>query len=155
MSVTGASSGFGRLVTEAVLENGDTAIATLRTPHALADLASRYPPERLTIIRLDVSKSDDIRAAFAEAQTRFGRIDIVFNNAGFSLLSEAESAPEDLAREVFDVNFWGAVNVSKEAVRFFREVNKPRGGRLLQTSSAGGIQGLSALSYYCASKFGE
>ena len=137
------------------MENGGSAIATLRKPDALADLTSRYPPERLVVVKLDVSKSDEIRAAFAEAQARFGRIDVVFNNAGFGLMSEAESAPEDLAREMFDVNFWGAVNVSKEAVRFFREVNEPQGGRLLQTSSSGGIQGLSALPYYCASKFGE
>lgn len=137
------------------MENGGSAIATLRKPDALAELASRYPPERLAVVQLDVSKSAEIHAAFLEARARFGRIDVVFNNAGFGLLSEAESAPEDLAREMFDVNFWGAVNVSKEAVRFFREVNKPQGGRLLQTSSSGGVQGLSALSYYCASKFGK
>lgn len=137
------------------MENGGCAVATLRKPDALADLASIYPPERLAVIQLDVSKPDEIRAAFAEARTRFGRIDVVFNNAGFGVLSEAEGTPEDLAREMFDTNFWGAANVSKEAVRFFREVNEPRGGRLLQTSSVVGIQGLSALSYYCASKFGE
>ena len=63
-------------------------------------------------------------------------------------------ASEDVARELFDVNFWGAVNVSREAVRFFREVNNPQGGLLLQASSAGGIESLSALPYYCASKHG-
>ncbi|KZT68273.1 NAD(P)-binding protein [Daedalea quercina L-15889] len=151
--ITGSSSGFGRLVLENVLESGGSAIATLRNPDALSDLASRYPPEKLIIVRLDVSKSDEICEAFAKAKQHFGRIDVVFNNAGFTLLSEAESAPEDVARSVLDVNFWGAANVSREAVKFFREVNNPQGGRLLQSSSEGGIEGYSALPYYCASKF--
>jgi len=150
--ITGASSGFGRLVAEAVLENGGIAIATLRDTDALSDLASRHPPSKLSVLKLDVRNAEEIRAAFAQAKEFFGRIDVVFNNAGFTLLSEAESASEDLARELFDVNFWGAVNVSREAVRFFREVNNPQGGRLLQASSAGGIESLSALPYYCASK---
>ncbi|KAH9830716.1 uncharacterized protein C8Q71DRAFT_862173 [Rhodofomes roseus] len=151
--ITGSSSGFGRLVTEAVLESGGIVIATLRDPEALSDVASRYPSNKLSVVKLDVRNPDEIRDAFARAKELFGRIDVVFNNAGFSLLSEAESAPEDVARELFDANFWGAANVSREAVKFFREVNVPQGGRLLQASSAGGIEGYPALPYYCASKF--
>ncbi|KZT04633.1 NAD(P)-binding protein [Laetiporus sulphureus 93-53] len=151
--VTGASSGFGRHLTELVLQHGDIAIATLRTPSALADLATYYSPNKLLVLRLDVTKPHEISDAFARACSAFGRVDVVFNNAGYGVMSEVEGAPDDTVRAMFEVNFWGAVNVSREAVRIFREVNAPPGGRLLQVSSAGGIQGFSALGFYSASKF--
>ncbi|KZT74526.1 NAD(P)-binding protein [Daedalea quercina L-15889] len=106
--ITGASSGFGRLMTELVLKKGDTVVATLRTPEAIADLSSR------------------LRAGRAH----FGRIDVVFNNAGYALFGEAEGMPDKLARDAMEVDFWGAANVSREALRVFREVNAPMGGFL-------------------------
>ncbi|EED83056.1 predicted protein [Postia placenta Mad-698-R] len=148
-----SSSGFGRHMTELALQSGDIAIATLRSPAALADLASQYGPDKLLILRLDVSKPDEILVAFAKAKEAFGRIDVVFNNAGSGLMSEVEGTQDDVARAMFEVNFWGAANVSQEAVRFFRDINVPAGGRLLQVSSSGGVQGLPAIGYYCASKF--
>ncbi|PCH43480.1 NAD(P)-binding protein [Wolfiporia cocos MD-104 SS10] len=157
--ITGALSGFGRYLTELVLRNGEIAIATLYDPSApsgssaLADLQALYPPDKLLVLNLDVSKPQQVVDAFVEAQTTFGRIDVVFNNAGYSMMSEVEGAPESAARAMFDVNFWGAANVSREAIRFFRDVNQPIGGRLLQVSSAGGIQAYSAIGHYSASKF--
>jgi len=68
---------------------------------------------------MDVSKPQDITDAFAQAEIHFGRIDVVFNNAGYAIMGEVEGTPDDQARALFEVNFWGAVNVSKEAVRFF------------------------------------
>ncbi|PCH43479.1 NAD(P)-binding protein [Wolfiporia cocos MD-104 SS10] len=151
--ITGASSGFGRFLTELVLRNGDIAIATLRSPAVLSDLSAIYTPDKLLVLKLDVSKPQEIVDAFTAAQAAFGRIDVVFNNAGYSLMSEVEGAPDDVARAMFEVNFWGAANVSREAIRFFRDVNQPMGGRLLQVSSAGGLRGLSALGHYSASRF--
>ncbi|THG94377.1 hypothetical protein EW026_g7084 [Hermanssonia centrifuga] len=150
--ITGASSGFGRLMTEFVLKKGGIVVATLRQPDVLAELKAQYPPENLLILQLDVTKPEEIIDSFAKAEKAFGKIDVVFNNAGYALLAEVEGAPEDKARVMFDVNFWGATNVSKEAVRFFREVNKPAGGRLLNVSSIVGITTVPALGYYNASK---
>ncbi|CCM04378.1 uncharacterized protein FIBRA_06552 [Fibroporia radiculosa] len=150
--ITGSSSGFGRHMTELVLQNGGIAVATLRSPSALSDLAARYPSSQLLVLPLDVRQPEAIPTAFAEALAAFGRINVVFNNAGCGVLSEAEGSTDDVVRPMFDANFWGAARVSREAVRVFREVNQPAGGRLLQVSSMGGVQGLSALSYYCASK---
>ena len=155
LTVTGASTGFGRILTELVLERGDKAIATLRRPEVLSDLTAKYPSDRLLTVKLDVTKPQEIIDAFAAAKAKFGRIDVVANNAGYGTLGEAEGAEDDVVRAMFETNFWGAANVSREAVRFFREVNPAGvGGRLLQFSSTAGILGMPAASYYSASKFG-
>lgn len=151
--ITGSSSGFGRELTEFVLKNGDIAVATLRKPEALADLSSTYPLSQLLVLKLDVTNPSEIVSAFAEAEEKFGRIDVVFNNAGYGVLAEVEGTPEEVARGMFEVNFWGAAAVSREAVRFFRDVNKPAGGRLLQMSSLSGIEAQPTLGYYAATKF--
>ena len=133
--VTGASSGFARSMTELVLAKGDIAVATLRKPEVISDLSFKYTSKQLLVLKLDVSKPAEVVAAFDAAVKAFGRIDVVFNNAGYNVLGEVEATSEQIARGVFDVNFFGAVNVSKDAVRIFRDVNKPQGGRLSQMSS--------------------
>jgi len=141
-------------MTKTVLDNGDIAIATLRKPSALDDLKAKYPSNKLHILKLDVVNKDDITAAFEYAEKKLGRVDVVFNNAGHGMIAEIEGTPDDVARGMFDVNFWGAMNVSKEAIRFFREVNKPQGGRLWTISSTAGIVPFASLGYYSASKHG-
>ncbi|KAF8555531.1 NAD(P)-binding protein [Imleria badia] len=150
--VTGSSSGFGLCITEYALQNGDKVVATLRKPEVLSELAVKYP-DRLLVLRLDVTKPAEVTAAFAASRERFGRIDVVVNNAGFCVLAEVEGTTDDSARSVFEANFWGASYVSREAVRLFREDNKPMGGRLLQISSTAGILSSAGIGYYSASKF--
>ena len=140
---------------EHVLANGDIAIATLRKPGAIADLAAKHSSDKLLVLKLDVAQPEEIKTAFAAALKQFGRIDIVFNNAAFALMSEVEGTPDDKARAMFDVNVFGAANVSKEAVRVFRDVNKPQGGKLLQVSSAAGYRPTPAMAFYAASKLGK
>lgn len=130
--VTGASSGFGRAVTEVMLQKGDNVVATLRKPAMLDDLTKLYPKNRLLTLPLDVTVPGDITTAFVKAREAFGRIDVVFNNAGLAIVSEAEGMPDDDAKLLFDTLFWGAANVTKEAVTTFRDFNRPPGGRLLQ-----------------------
>jgi hypothetical protein len=137
---------------EVALAHGDNVVATLRTPSALADLARTFPATQLAVVPLDVTQADGVPRAFAAAQRAFGRIDVVFNNAGISAVGEAEGVPDETARRVFDVNFWGAVAVSREAVRFFRE--QARGGRLLTVSSVAAHETVPCAAYYCASKSG-
>ncbi|KIJ35867.1 hypothetical protein M422DRAFT_103132, partial [Sphaerobolus stellatus SS14] len=148
--VTGSSVGLGRAVTEYALSQGDIVVTTLRKPEVLADLASKYDSSQL-VLKLDVSKTEDIKAVFAKSKETYGRLDIVHNNPGYGVFVEAESLPDDASRQMFDVNFWGLVNISKETIRFFREVNKPGvGGRLLNSSSIVGISGIPSLSIYSA-----
>ncbi|KAI0354401.1 NAD-P-binding protein [Trametes cingulata] len=151
--ITGSSSGFGRETVVQALEAGDKVVATLRKPSALADLTGKYPATRLRVLKLDVTQPAEIDAAFAEAKAAFGRIDIVFNNAGYVALGELEATPDDVARPLFEVNFWGAVHVSQRAVRFFREENAPQGGLLLQNSAMGGLAGAPAIGFYISTKF--
>jgi NAD(P)-dependent dehydrogenase (short-subunit alcohol dehydrogenase family) len=136
------------------LEQGDIVIATVRKPETLKHLLHVWTKGQLLILKVDVSNPDDIKDAFRTTEIRFGRIDVVYNNAGSSLMGELESTPEEEARKMFEVNFWGAVNVAREAIRFFRDINKPQGGRLWSVTSAAGLFPLPAFGYYCASKFG-
>ncbi|KAG1725519.1 NAD(P)-binding protein [Suillus lakei] len=150
--VTGSSSGFGRSMTKLLLNNGNKVVATLRRKEALSELAELYPSSQLLIVQMDVVKSSEVAAAFAKAKEVFGRVDVVFNNAGMTIIGEMESLSDEEARRIVEVNFWGASNVTREAIRMFREVNRPIGGRLLQVSSLLGLAGRPAMSYYSASK---
>ncbi len=137
------------------LANGERVVATLRKPEALNAFKAEYTPEQLLVLRLDVSKPDEIKAAFATAKATFGRVDVVFNNAGYAVVGELEGMPDELARTMFEVDFWGAAHVSQEAVRFFREENSPRGGRLIQNSAGVGLVTLPIMGLYASAKHGE
>jgi len=151
--VTGSSSGFGRLVTESALRHGDKVAATLRKPEVLSDLSSKYSSSQLLTLQLDVTKPDEVKQAFGAAHAHFGRVDIVFNNAGNILFGPVEGTPDDMARNLFELNLWGAVNVTSAAVHCFRELNKPAGGRLIQNSSVAGISGVPRIGFYSGTKF--
>lgn len=136
-------------MTENALQQGDNVVATLRKPEALSDLMLKYP-SRLFVLPLDVKNPEQIHASFEDALEKFGRIDIVFNNAGFCIISEAEGMSDEDGREIFEVLFWGAANVTKEAVRVFRERNDPPGGRLLQVSSRTALKPVAGVAHYAA-----
>lgn len=151
--ITGTASGFGRLMTEYALDKGHKVVATLLDPIDLRQLQSKYPSTRLLVLKLDVIIPAEISHAFLKAKEAFGRIDVVFNNAGRNLVGEIEGTPEKIAREIFDINFWGANNVSVEAVKFFREVNGPSiGGCLLVLTSSAAYMSATAMGFYSASK---
>ena len=152
--MTGASTGLGRATVEVALEKGEVVVATARLPATLDDLVLQHPKDRLLVLPLDVTLPEQVVNAFAEAMRTFGRIDVVFNNAGFGDIWELEGMDESLARAILETNFWGAMRVTKEAIKCFRDTNPSGvGGRLLQMSSYGGLVGLPGLSIYCASKF--
>ncbi|KAF8992300.1 NAD-P-binding protein [Cyathus striatus] len=151
--VTGSSTGLGNAVVQQALSNGDNVVATLRKPEVLSDLALKYTSQ-LLLVKVDVTKLEEIKSAFVTAHEKFGRVDVVYNNAGaINHLCVVEGTSEDQARDLFEVNFWGASNVTREAIKFFRDVNRPCGGHLLQASSLSGITGNQMVTYYCATKF--
>ncbi|EIW82693.1 NAD(P)-binding protein [Coniophora puteana RWD-64-598 SS2] len=150
--ITGASTGFGRSVTELALRKGDKVVATMRSPKVLSELSAKYPASQLLVSRLDVTNSQKITSVFDEACAKFGRVDVVFNNAGHCTVSEAEGMSESSARRLFEVLFWGAANVTKEAVRVFRDANQPRGGHLVQMSSRTALEVVPGVAHYAAAK---
>ena len=153
-SVTGTSTGIGRFMAELLLDKGEIVVATARNPSDLDDLKANYSASQLHVLKLDVHNLSEVKNAFTEAKKAFGRVDVVFNNAGWAPVGETEAHPEEEARKLFDTNFWGSTNVSREAVRFFREENKPSGGHLLVNSSLNGIRGAPGMAFYSASKHG-
>ena len=129
---------------EVALDKGDIVVATARKPASLDDLVQQHSEkDRLLVLPLDVTQPENVIDAFAEATRTFGHIDIVLNNAGFGHPGELEGMEESKARAILETNFWGAISVTKEAVRCFRETNPPgAGGRLIQMSSYSGLVGL-------------
>ncbi|KAJ7131767.1 hypothetical protein C8R43DRAFT_1133702 [Mycena crocata] len=152
--VTGTSSGLGLALVKAILAAGDRVIATLRNPAQIKDLEADYPRERLLVQRLDVTNVAEISAVFDAARAQFGRLDVVVNSAGYGILAEIEATPDEAARHNFEVQFWGPVNITREAIKFMRDVNpKGHGGLIINVSSAGGYLANPALAFYNASKF--
>ena len=153
--VTAASAGLGRSLVELILKGGDIAVATLRTPSALNDLKETYDESQLLLLPLDVTNIEQIKSAFQAATDKYGRIDFVYNLAGHGLIGEVEGTPEEVARAMFEVNFWGATRISKEAVRVFREVNEPQGGHLFVITSLVGLKSMAGTGFYAATKHGQ
>ncbi|MFF3669546.1 SDR family NAD(P)-dependent oxidoreductase [Microtetraspora malaysiensis] len=148
--ITGSSRGFGRNLAIAALEAGDNVVATARKPEQLDDLAQKYN-DRVLAVGLDVTDRSAAVAGLAAAVDRFGRVDVVVNNAGYANLAAVESTPEDDFRQQFDTNFWGVYNVSTAALPVLRAQG---GGTIVQFSSIGGrVGGTPGLGSYQAAKF--
>jgi NAD(P)-dependent dehydrogenase (short-subunit alcohol dehydrogenase family) len=148
--ITGSSRGFGRALATAALEAGDRVVTTARTPAQLADLAGKYG-DRVLPVALDVTDSAAAVSALGTALERFGRVDVVVNNAGYANVAPVETAPEEDFRRQFDTNFWGVYNVSRAALPVLK---KQGGGTIVQFSSIGGRVGQTAgLGSYQAAKF--
>jgi NAD(P)-dependent dehydrogenase (short-subunit alcohol dehydrogenase family) len=149
--ITGSSRGFGRSLAIAALRAGDQVVATARKPGQLADLAEQYGGKVLPVA-LDVTSAAAAASALNAARERFGRIDVVVNNAGYANVAPVETAPEDDFRRQFETNFWGVYNVFKAALPILKAQG---GGLVIQFSSVGGrVGGTAGLGSYQAAKFG-
>jgi NAD(P)-dependent dehydrogenase (short-subunit alcohol dehydrogenase family) len=147
--ITGASRGFGRVWTEAALARGDQVAATARDTATLDPLVESYGDAVLPL-RLDVTDRSAAFDAVAAAHERFGRLDVVVNNAGYGHFGFLEELTEAEARAQLETNLFGALWVTQAALPFFRA---QRSGHLLQVSSIGGITAFPMLSAYHASKW--
>jgi NAD(P)-dependent dehydrogenase (short-subunit alcohol dehydrogenase family) len=148
--ITGSSSGFGRHLTELLLERGDRVAATVRNPDSLKDLAGRYG-ERLWVRKLDVTDNQQVAKVVDEAFATLGRVDVIVSNAGYALFGAAEEMTQEQIEHQLDTNLVGSINVIRFATRHLRAQG---GGKILQVSSVGGQVAFPALSLYHASKWG-
>jgi NAD(P)-dependent dehydrogenase (short-subunit alcohol dehydrogenase family) len=148
--ITGSSRGFGRSLAAAALEAGDNVVATARRPEQLADLAAKYGDQVLPVA-LDVTDAAAAEAALTAGLEKYGRIDVVVNNAGYANLSPVETTDEADFRRQFDTNFWGVYNVTRAALPLLK---KQGAGIVIQFSSIGGRVGHTpGLGSYQAAKF--
>jgi NAD(P)-dependent dehydrogenase (short-subunit alcohol dehydrogenase family) len=147
--ITGTSSGFGRRLTELLLERGDTVAATLRNPDAIADLQSQYG-DRLWVRALDVTDTPALRRVVDEAFAALGTIDVAVSNAGYGLFGAAEELDDAEIDRQFATNVTASIQLARAFVPHFR---RQGGGRILQLSSLGGQVGFPGMSLYHASKW--
>ena len=146
--ITGCSTGLGRALAQAVLAHGHNAVVTARNPATLEGIAAAYPDTALAM-PLDVTDGDQISSVVQEAQTRFGGIDVLVNNAGYGYRAAVEEADDADIRQLFDTNVFGAVDMIKAVLPGMRA---NRSGSILNISSIGARITPAGSGYYSATK---
>ena len=147
--ITGTSSGFGRAFAEHAIERGHDVVATARRLDDVRDLVA-LAPERVLAVELDVVAPGAADAAVEAALARFGRLDVVVNNAGYGVVGALEETPDAELRALMDTNFFGAMAVARAVLPTLRA---QRGGAIVNMSSLGGQLSFAGFSAYSASKF--
>jgi NAD(P)-dependent dehydrogenase (short-subunit alcohol dehydrogenase family) len=148
--ITGSSRGLGRALAEAVLAQGERLVATARHPSQLADLAERYG-ERVVTLALDVTDEAAGYAAVATAVEKFGRLDVLVNNAGYGNVGSIEDTSLADFRAQIETNLFGTIIMTKAAIPLMREQGA---GHIIQFSSVGGRIGPVGRAPYAAAKWG-
>jgi NAD(P)-dependent dehydrogenase (short-subunit alcohol dehydrogenase family) len=148
--ITGTSRGFGRVWAQAALARGDRVAATARDVKTLAPLVERYG-DLVMPLTLDVANKAAAAAAIALAHERFGRLDVVVNNAGYGLFGAIEEVSESEARAQLETNLFGALWVTQAALPIMRAQGS---GHIIQVSSIGGVNAFPTVGLYHASKWG-
>ncbi len=147
--ITGTSTGFGRDLAELALETGNKVVATARKPETLSELTAKYG-DNVLAVALDVTKPDTITAAVQAAHDKFGRIDVLVNNAGFGIFGGFEEITEQQFREQYETNVFGVIAVTRAILPLLRA---QKSGHILNVSSIVGLTSMPGMSAYASSKF--
>lgn len=147
--ITGTSTGFGRAFAEYAIARQYRVVATARNMKAVESLAQQHP-EQVLAVALDVNNRAQIEDAIQQAIARFGRVDVLINNAGYGIVGAVEETPEDQLRAQMETNFFGAAAVTRA---FLPQLRKQGSGAIVNISSLGGQLANAGLGAYCASKF--
>lgn len=147
--ITGSSKGFGKVWAEAALARGDLVAATARDPSTLSDLVAKYG-DKVAALKLDVTDKAAVDATISEAHKRFGRLDVVINNAGYGQFGAVEEISEEDARAQIETNVFGALWVTQAALPIMRA---QKSGHIIQISSIGGVNAFPNIGWYHASKW--
>jgi NAD(P)-dependent dehydrogenase (short-subunit alcohol dehydrogenase family) len=148
--ITGTSTGFGRLLTEKLLQRGDRVVATVRQSSALDALKAQHG-DRLRVAVLDLTDTAAIRQVVDAAFAELGRIDVVVSNAAYGLFGAGEEVTDEQIRHQIDTNLIGSIQLIRAALPHLRAQG---GGRIMQVSSAGGQTTYPNFGLYHATKWG-
>ena len=146
--ITGCSTGFGRELAKLVLDRGWRAVVTARGADRVADLAA-IAPDRALALDLDVTDQRRVDASIAAATERFGRIDVLVNNAGYGYQTSIEEGDDREIRDMFEANVFGLFAMTRAVLPVMRG---QRSGNIVNISSIGGLVGFPASGYYSATK---
>lgn len=147
--ITGASTGFGRLLAEEVLKAGGKVVVTARKLDKVADLEKQYP-QTAKALALDVTDAGQVDSAVTEAIAKFGSVDVLVNNAGYGLAGAIEEVSETEFMPMFETNVFGLLRVTRA---FLPHLRRQRSGHILNLSSIGGLVASPGIGYYNATKF--
>jgi len=147
--ITGCSSGFGRHLARHVLALGYPTVVTARGLAQVEELKAGHEDQAL-LLELDVTQPAQVAAAVAAAQARFGRIDVLVNNAGIGYFGSIEESDIDEVRRMFEINVWGLMQMTRAVLPGMRQ---RRAGSIVNVSSMGGLAGYAATGFYHGTKF--
>jgi Short-chain alcohol dehydrogenase of unknown specificity len=147
--ITGCSTGFGRELAKATIKAGYKVVVTARNLHAITDLINENE-DNVLAMELDVTKPDQIEKTVKAAIEKFGRIDVLVNNAGVGYFSSIEEAVEEETRKMFEINFWGLMHMTNAVLPYMRS---QRSGHIINISSIGGLASFPGVGYYNGSKY--
>lgn len=147
--ITGCSTGFGRELAKEALSKGYNVVVTARKPEQVADIVAAYPDTALSLT-LDVTVPQQINDAVKTAIDRFGRIDVLVNNAGIGYFGAIEESEEEEVRRMFEINFFGLAHMTNAVLPHMRQ---QRSGHILNVASIGGLRSFPAVGFYNATKY--
>lgn len=147
--ITGISSGLGKALAQTVIENGDFVIGTFRS-QTQADVFNNQFKEEAFALTMDITKPNEIVKAFKLITEKFGKVDVLVNNAGFGFAGAIEETSIEETREVFEANFFGTLQLTQTFLPLFRQ---QKSGHIIQISSHGGFKAFPGFGIYNASKF--
>ena len=147
--ISGCSTGFGREIAISALEAGDMVAVTSRNTEDIRDICNKYPSTSIAL-NLDVTYTDQIIECVRNVISKFGRIDVLVNNAGYGYLSAIEEGEGEEVSKLFNTNFFGALELTKQVLPVMRN---QKFGRIINNSSQAGLMANPGTGYYSASKF--
>ena len=147
--ITGCSTGFGRELAKGALEAGNQVVVTARKPEDINDIVESFPDTAIAV-QLDVTKPGEIKSSVEQAIAKFGRIDVLVNNAGIGYFGAIEESDDEEVRRMFEINVFGLANMTKEVLPFMR---KQKSGHIVNIASIGGLVGFPGVGFYNATKF--
>jgi NAD(P)-dependent dehydrogenase (short-subunit alcohol dehydrogenase family) len=147
MLITGASSGIGKEAAKVFAAHGWNVVATMRSPEKEQGLV---PSDNMMLTRLDLQNAASIQEAVGETLKKFGRVDLLVNNAGYGQYGLLEEVPPEKIWQQFETNVFGVIELMRASLPTMR---RQRGGMIINVGSGGGVYGVPAMSFYSASKF--